>query len=96
MKIDAQRWIEAHGASELERRNIQGFYYGTDKEGYHVIRNLLRKPHEQKVWDMFSTAETYTEVHDAMMRQITLIETQIVCEFYENGWPVAPTPEPQT
>ena len=90
MKIDAARWLAAQKASEWRRSQIQGFFYtngGRDsQEGYHVIRDVWKDPGAQKLWEEWGDADTYDAAHARMMAEIELHQTQIICDYYREGW----------
>lgn len=90
VKIDAARWLAAQKACEWRRSQIQGFFYSTEGaevgEGFHVIRDVSMATGKQRLWDLWSDANGYDKAHAEMMDQIELRKTQVICNYYRDGW----------
>lgn len=81
--IDAKRWIKARANTTWHVSQIQGFFYGTaDDGGYHVIRDCTKNS-GQEIWSKLSTGAEYRDTHAAMMAEIDLVKTKIICAAYD-------------
>lgn len=83
---DPALWLVAEAQTEFARAQIQGFFYAdedrTGSAGTHCLRDLLRSPGEQVIWQRHGAAERYDILHAELERRARLARTALIARRY--------------